>query len=140
MVRYARHGVADEAVVCCAHERGVAGAGWRIEKPARAWLDLMPLDLIEPAILIGTGTHWKNEGIWHGAIFVALGSCAERLDQLHIRLDLGLLACWRCTERHRNARQDIAAAVGARGDPLLCRGRAALPGDRAVVAPAQLPP
>ena len=81
VIRHARRRVIGETCVGRTNETGVIRIGRSAEEPARANLDLVPLDVIEPAILVGAAADWEHECGGPAVPFVALRRRAQGLDQ-----------------------------------------------------------
>ncbi len=63
----------------------------RLEGGARAQLDLVPINAIEPAVLIGATTDRQDDRRRQSAVIAPMSRELQRFDQLHVGLDCRLL-------------------------------------------------
>jgi len=62
VIRDTRRRVIGETHIHRTNETGVVRIGRSAEEPACAGPDLVPLDVVEPAILVGAAADWEHEG------------------------------------------------------------------------------
>jgi hypothetical protein len=98
MIRHAGRRMATKAFVGGASQGLEIGIIWHAKHGSRSGPDFMPVQAIEPAILVGTITHRQHDCSRQPARLVAFRREFQGFNQFHIGLDLRLLAIGAPTE------------------------------------------